>query len=66
MPTTRNLEVSRRLIEEIVNQGRFGLASTLIAPDSVHHEIEDVAPAACVGPGGVIEFVEPRSRPATG
>lgn len=58
MPTTPNLEVSRRLIEEIVNRGRFGLASALIAPDSVHHEIEEVAPAVSRGPDGFVQFVE--------
>ena len=58
MPTTHNLEVSRRLIHEVVNEGHFGLASSLIAPDSVHHELREVTPHAEAGPGGLIELIE--------
>lgn len=50
-----NKTISRRVVEEIFNQGKFEVADELIAPTSVSHD--PAVPESVTGPEGVKQLV---------
>lgn len=54
MSTEENKAITRRLIEEVWNQGNLGLADELVAPDYVGHD--PASPDEHRGPEGLKQF----------
>ena len=48
---------ARRLVEEVLNQGDLAVADELLAPDCVHHVVDDAHPPQVPGPEGMKRWV---------
>jgi len=53
-----NTLLSCLLIEKVLCEGELDLLDTLMAPDAVVHELEDLSPSAARGTKGFREFIQ--------